>query len=158
MPSHCAKSFRRLQFLGEFWVKVLNFLEITQKYSSKKFRKMREIAYFCVLFRIIVHSAGAHNPKVVGSNPSSATKKSRSSERDFFIQAAGLAYHPPSGGISSTTAMPWLYIITAPAVYNPLLLDDIQPFRADDMQGCALICLPDRLGSFCCISKCAVIN
>ena len=52
----------------------------------------------------------------------------------FFIQAAGLVYHPPSGGISSKTAKPFLYLITPkvcisfPAAwwYAKLRFDDIQ--------------------------------
>ncbi len=40
-----------------------------------------------------------------GPNPSSPTKKYREqSSRYFFIQAAGLAYHPPQGGTSSRAA------------------------------------------------------
>ncbi len=41
-----------------------------------------------------------------------AAQKSESVAFRFFIQAAGLAYHPPQGGISSRAAMPPLYIIT----------------------------------------------
>ena len=62
-----------------FWVnfgsQYSKILEVAQKYPSKSYEKhgkMRKTGYF---FREIVHKMNPHNPKVAGSNPSSATKK-----------------------------------------------------------------------------------
>ena len=63
------------RFLGEFWVQALENTRAYTKILAKKLRILRENAKNCVLFREIVHKTIAHNPKVVGSNPSSATKK-----------------------------------------------------------------------------------
>ena len=53
----------------------------------------------------------------------------------LFIQAAGLVYHPPLGGISSKTVKPFFVSHHAIGVYKIFL-------RIDDIQGFALIYQP----------------
>ena len=62
-------------FLGEFWVTALENTRGCSKILAKKLRKTRKNAKNGAFFREIVHKMSPHNPKVVGSNPSSATIK-----------------------------------------------------------------------------------
>ena len=62
------------KILGEFWVTALENTRSCSKILAKKLRKTRKNAKNGAFFREIVHKMSPHNPKVVGSNPSSATK------------------------------------------------------------------------------------
>ena len=63
----------------KFWVNFgsqhSKILVVAQKYSLKSCEKRAKNAKNGALFREIVHKMSPHNPKVVGSNPSSATIK-----------------------------------------------------------------------------------
>ena len=122
-----------------------------QKKINKKFQKGLAIGkrmwyniecYGKTVHRGIAQLVEYRSPKpwVAGSNPPAPAKKFRElCSRNFFIQAAGLAYHHASACISSPKA----YIITrsvyfrglmiykacALMIYNSFGIDDIQRLR-----------------------------